>query len=88
MSSITDVAYTYDPDANPDGLYLEGVPLRDLTFEDLDRLSEPLRTALAAQPFYTLVAAPPAEPTAEPTTRRRRAEPEIPAADPAATPSA
>lgn len=58
--SITDVAYTYDPAANPDGLYLEGVPLRDLTFEDLDRLSQPLREALAAQPFYTLVAAQPA----------------------------
>lgn len=60
--SNTDVAYTYSPAANPDGLYLEGVPLRDLTFEDLDRLSQPLREALAAQPFYTLVAAPPAAP--------------------------
>lgn len=83
MSSNTDVAYTYDPAANPEGLYLDGVPLRDLTFADLDRLSQPLREALAVQPFYTLIAEPPAEPP----TRRRRAEPEI-AADPAADPSA
>lgn len=84
-SSIIDVAYTYDPAANPDGLFLEGVPLRDLTFADLDRLSQPLREALAVQSFYLLVATPPTEPLAAPEmpTRRRRAEPEL-TADPSA----
>jgi len=85
MSSITDVAYTYDPDANPEGLHLEGVPLRDLAFADLDRLSQPLREALAAQPFYTLVVAPPAvlEPPAK-ASRRPPLDPNAGTNDPGA----
>lgn len=50
--------YIYDPAKNPDGAYLPGVPLRDLTEADLAELPEYLRTSIAACPFYVAAAKP------------------------------
>lgn len=54
------IAYRYDASANPDGAFLPGVPLRDLTVEDLDALPEALRRSVPACPWYV-----PAEPAEE-----------------------
>jgi hypothetical protein len=56
--------YRYDESANPDGAYLPGVPLRDLTIADLDGLPDVLRRSISACPWYRSVAPDPA--TTEP----------------------
>lgn len=45
--------YRYDADKNPGGAYLPGVPLRDLTADEVATFSDLTRRSIAAQPFYT-----------------------------------
>lgn len=55
--------YRYDPEKNPDGASLPGVPLRDLTESDVARIPKWLRKSLKECPFY--VAAKPRAPAKE-----------------------
>lgn len=71
------MAYRYLPERNP-GVHIEGVPLRDLTDDDLAGLPEHILGAIAAAPFYAPDDAagfvPPAvADAAERQTRRRGA---------------
>ena len=50
------VVFRYLAEKNPAGLYLDGVPLRDLRRADLDRLPAHITAAVAASPFYEAVA--------------------------------
>jgi hypothetical protein len=50
--------YRYLAENNPEGLYLDGVPLRDLTAADVSELSPYLAASLAACPFYAPVSPP------------------------------
>lgn len=47
-----EIAYIYAEELNPDGAYLAGVPLRDLTAGDVAALPEWLRRSVAACHFY------------------------------------
>lgn len=42
----------YDAEQNPGGAFLPGVPLRDLTDEDLARLPAHLQRSVGASPLY------------------------------------
>jgi hypothetical protein len=46
------IIYTYDATKNPDGAYLPGVPLRDLTEADLASLPAWLVASIAGCAFY------------------------------------
>lgn len=50
---MSTTVYTYVPEKNPDATYLPGVPLRDLTDEDLRALTPHLAASVAECPFYT-----------------------------------
>jgi hypothetical protein len=52
------VVYLYLAEMNPDGLYLDSVPLRDLTADDVAELSPYLAASVAACPFYAPVSTP------------------------------
>jgi hypothetical protein len=56
-----ELVYTYDASLNPDGASLPGVPLRDLTADDIANVPAWLQSSIAAQPFYIAVASPPQE---------------------------
>ncbi len=43
----------YDASKNPEGAYLDGVPLRDLTDDELAELPAWLRASVLASEFYT-----------------------------------
>ena len=43
----------YDASKNPEGACLDGVPLRDLTDDELAELPAWLRSSVEASPFYT-----------------------------------
>lgn len=77
------IAYRYDADANPDGAFIPGVPLRDLTLADLDQLTAHQRAGIPLYPFYTLVITPP-EPEPAAPRGRRRADSAEPPTDPGA----
>lgn len=47
--------FTYDEKLNPDGAYLAGVPLRDLTESEFVTLPEWLQRSVEACPFYVRV---------------------------------
>lgn len=66
------VVLEYVADANPDGLYFEGVPLRDLTDADLAQQPAHVQAAILAAPFYRAVATPPAVVDAADRLARRR----------------
>lgn len=51
----TDLAFIYDNTKNPDGVHLDGVPLRDLTRVEFEALPEKWKTAVIQQPFYVAV---------------------------------
>lgn len=53
---MSDVVYRYVAERNPDRLTIPGVPLRDLTHEDLARLPMHLRAAVPLYDFYDAVA--------------------------------
>lgn len=50
------VIYSYDETLNPDGSFLPGVPLRDLTQADLDAQPRWILPSIAAAPYYVAVA--------------------------------
>ena len=50
------VVYRYDAEQNVAGDYIPGVPLRDLTDEDIAELGEHLAGGVAACAFYVPVA--------------------------------
>lgn len=52
MMAMNEMVYTYDETKNPEGAYLAGVPLRDLTVEDVAALPEWLQRSVAACSFY------------------------------------
>jgi hypothetical protein len=56
-----ELVYTYDASLNPDGASLPGVPLRDLTADDLANVPAWLQSSIAAQPFYIAVGTPPSQ---------------------------
>lgn len=47
-----DIAFTYDEKKNPAGLWLDGVPLRDLTAAEFKALKPHYQAAVKEQPFY------------------------------------
>jgi hypothetical protein len=49
------IVYRYVAEQNPQGGYLAGVPLRDLTAADLADIPAWLHPSIAAQPFYETV---------------------------------
>lgn len=51
------LAYRYDPEQNPAGEYIPGVPLRDLTTEDMEALDAYLAGGVEQCAFYVPVAA-------------------------------
>ena len=63
--------YTYYPDRNPELAGLPGVPLRDLTAEEVAALPEWLQASIAACPFYEAVADSSEAPVAEPAPKKR-----------------
>lgn len=69
----------YDPSKNPEGASLDGVPLRDLTDDDLAALPRWLLASVEACGFYT-TEAPPA-PVAEPAVLGELVGVEVPAGD-------
>jgi hypothetical protein len=66
------VVLTYVAELNPEGLYFEGVPLRDLTDADLARQPAHIQAAVLAAPFYQAVATPTAVVDAADRLSRRR----------------
>lgn len=48
------IAAIYQPENNPQGLWLEGVPLRDLTVEEWAALKENWQRALIDSGWYRL----------------------------------
>jgi hypothetical protein len=52
-----ELVYTYDASQNPDNASLPGVPLRDLTADDIANVPAWLQSSIAAQPFYLPVKA-------------------------------
>jgi hypothetical protein len=52
------VVFRYLAEQNAEGLYLDGVPLRDLTVDDMAGLPKHLAGAVASCPFYVLVTPP------------------------------
>jgi hypothetical protein len=55
------VVYRYLAANNPSGLFLDGVPLRDLTQEDIDELPGHLAASVAESELYEAVAEPTAQ---------------------------
>lgn len=53
VEAPAEVVYYYLPDENPNGLKFAGVPLRDLTARDVDRLPEWKKRQLKKAPFYS-----------------------------------
>lgn len=49
------VIFQYDAKKNPDGLYIDGVPLGDLTDDDVAAMSSHQLAGVVAQPFYVKV---------------------------------
>ena len=49
MSDI--IAYTYDRERNPDESFIPGVPLRDLTVEEVQALPGDLHAGVGQLPF-------------------------------------
>lgn len=47
------IAYYYLPDENPTGLKFDGVPLRNLTPRDVDRLPKWMQRQVHKSPMYT-----------------------------------
>lgn len=45
-------AYTYDPNNNPEGRYIDGVPLRDLSVDEVAAFLPHIQAAIKAAPFY------------------------------------
>lgn len=56
---VSDIIYRYTPEANPERQFMPGVPLRDLTQADLDRLPDHVRRGIARCPFYEAAMATP-----------------------------
>lgn len=48
-----DVVYSYNPDKNPASASLPGIPLRDLTTDDLENLAEQAVRSIEASGWYT-----------------------------------
>lgn len=51
-----EIAYTYDEKLNPDGVSLDGVPLRDLTAAEFAALPKRWQEAVKREPYYVAVA--------------------------------
>lgn len=49
--------YRYNAKNNPNGYYIPGVPLRDLSNEDFEALTKPQQTAVQQSPLYAKVRA-------------------------------
>lgn len=49
---MEEIAFTYDETKNPDGAFLAGVGLRDLTTAEFAALPEWLQRSVEACPFY------------------------------------
>lgn len=47
------IAYYYLPDENPTGLKFDGVPLRNLTPRDVERLPKWMQRQVRKSPMYT-----------------------------------
>ena len=57
------VVYRYLAEQNAEGLYLDGVPLRDLTADDVAELSPYLVASVAACEFYEAISPPASDDT-------------------------
>ncbi len=53
VNDTSPIAFVYDPDKNPDNLFIEGVPLRTLTADDVAGYPDWLKATIAAAPWYT-----------------------------------
>lgn len=56
--STDPIARYYEASKNPDGAFLPGVPLRDLTLAEFDALPVWLQLSVDASPFYRRTAPP------------------------------
>lgn len=79
MEETLPIVYRYNADMNPEGALLDGVPLRDLTAEDVAALPAHLQRSVADCLFYEPVAqdsasvlSEPAEDPVAPAPARRR----------------
>lgn len=72
----------YDPSKNPEGGYIDGVPLRDLTDDELAALPQWLRASVEACGFYTTEAPP--RPAIDPAVLAPLADADVPLGDLAA----
>jgi hypothetical protein len=54
---MSDIAFKYDAEKNPEGVWLDGVPLRDLTADEVKAMKPHYRAAVKASPFYIEVKA-------------------------------
>ena len=52
---MSDIAFTYDEKKNPHGYIIDGVPLRDLTMAEFERLTPERKKAVQREPFYVKV---------------------------------
>lgn len=50
-----DIAYEYEEGKNPDGTWIDGVPRRDLTKGEFEKLPPYLRAAVKREPYYVPV---------------------------------
>jgi hypothetical protein len=71
----------YDPSKNPGGASLDGVPLRDLTDDDLAALPKWLLASVEACGFYTTEVSHEPEPAIDPAVLGELAGIEVPAND-------
>lgn len=63
------IARYYDPDKNPNGAMLPGVPLRDLTDEEFAAQPERIKRSIDAEPMYRKTPLPKAGKKAEKPAR-------------------
>lgn len=67
MEETQPIVYRYNADMNPEGAVLDGVPLRDLTAEDVAALPPHLQRSVADCLFFEPVAQDSAPVLSEPT---------------------
>lgn len=49
---MSEIAFFYDDTMNPKGRFISGVPLRDLTQDEVDALPPHKQASIAASPMY------------------------------------
>ena len=50
------ILFVYDPKKNPEGAFIDGVPMRDVTAAEFERLPLHVQASVRACPFYKEIA--------------------------------